>query len=243
MPENECPICHGTHWILDENNVAKRCSCFAKELNDRKIRFASIPSTYEHATIKNFITDIYLAPESKKAIRDVALRINAYMKDLDANLKSGIGLFLWSETRGSGKTRMAASIANELMKNHSIKFSTSPTILAEIKKTWGNENGYSESNLLSDLVTSEILVIDDFGTEEVKGWINEKFYYIVNERYINKRTTIYTSNTCIDNLPYDERIIDRIREQSFEIHFPEESVRKNLARIREMQFERKLKGE
>ena len=47
--------------------------------------------------------------------------------------------------RAAGKTRIAAGIANELMKSYAVKFAVSLTILQEIKNTWRRDAEYSES--------------------------------------------------------------------------------------------------
>ena len=60
-----------------------------------------------------------------------------------------------------------------------VKFATSLNILQEIKSTWGQSgNKQQEGYLLDALQTVKVLVIDDFGTEETKDWIREKFYQI-----------------------------------------------------------------
>lgn len=91
------------------------------------------------------------------------------------------------------------------------------------------KNDYTESKLIDELVGTEILILDDFGTEQVKEWIDERFYNIINERYINKKVTFYTSNLSIDELQYNDRITNRIKETSYELHFPEESIREYIA--------------
>ena len=68
-------------------------------------------------------------------------------------------------------------------------------------------------------------MIDDFGTERATDWAGEKFYQIVNGRYINKKVTFFTSNHDLVDLDYDERIVSRVKERSFKIHFPEQSIR------------------
>ena len=150
----------------------------------------------------------------------------------------GMGLFIWSETKGSGKTRMAAGVANELIsRGIQVKFATSLDILQEIKNTW-SEDTVTESKLLDALSTVKVLVIDDFGTETVKenDWRSEKFYKIINDRYLNRYPTILTSNYSLETIHYDTRITNRLRERTFEIHFPEESVRETIARGNQEEF-------
>ena len=165
-----------------------------------------------------------------------------YLDNLYTNIEEGKGLYLWSETKGSGKTMLAAALANELINEHKryVKFATSLDILDEIKATYGrrnyDENESAESKLLKDLVSAEFLIIDDFGTERATDWAGEKFYQIVNKRYINKKVTFFTSNYDLKTLNYDDRITNRIRERCYIIHFPEESVREYKARLDDKKF-------
>ena len=107
-------------------------------------------------------------------------------------------------------------------------------ILNEIKASWDRRNNphteLTESGLLSFLSTTKVLVIDDFGTEQAKDWIGERFYQIINSRYVDKKITIFTSNSKLDFLNYDDRITNRMKERTFQIPFPEESVREIIAR-------------
>ena len=76
-----------------------------------------------------------------------------------------------------------------------------------------------------------MLIIDDFDVEQGgKAWISERFYQIINSRYMDKKVTIYTSNSGIESLGYDDRIVNRIKERSFVLPFPEESVRDKIAK-------------
>jgi DNA replication protein DnaC len=155
--------------------------------------------------------------------------IKTYLDDFESQKERGMGLYIWSRTKGSGKTRIAAGIANELMKRYTVKFAVSLTILQEIKNTWRRDTECSENQLLDALYTTEILVIDDFGVERPADWINDKMYQIINERYINRKVTIFTSNDPLETLQYDDRITNRIKERTYQIAFPEESVRDHIA--------------
>ena len=97
----------------------------------------------------------------------------------------------------------------------------------------------TEHQLLDDLSKAEVLIIDDFGIEKVKDWIEEKLYHIINARYINRLITIFTSNLPIERLDYDDRITNRIKEKCFPLVFPNESVRdyiaeENFSRLKEI---------
>lgn len=197
---------------------------------DNRLRFANIPEAFRNMQLNTFTYDVYKSKESRERIVLACKIIKNYLENFEDYRIRGMGLYLFSETKGSGKTRMAASIANELIKRElTVKFAASTVILREIKATWYKNSKYTEGSLLDALSSTEILIIDDFGVEEHKDWIGEKFYQIVNDRYINRKTTIFTSNYSLDVIKYDDRIVNRIKEMTFQIAFPEESVRDKIA--------------
>ena len=227
-----CPICEGREWILkikDGVEIAVPCKCREKAVMSRRLRFADIPEAFRGMDLRSFRMDVYRKQESKKMVSDACKIIKTYLDDFESQKERGMGLYIWSRTKGSGKTRIAAGIANELMKRYTVKFAVSLTILQEIKNTWRRDTEYSENQLLDALYTTDILVIDDFGVERPADWINDKMYQIINERYINQKVTIFTSNDPLDKLSYDDRITNRIKERTYQIAFPEESVRDHIA--------------
>lgn len=237
---HECPKCHGTgkEIYFDENGLcfARICSCgvYQKDLMSRRKTFASLPEAFSNVRIENFDPNIYASENSLKNVEIALKAVNYWLEKLDEMKERGMGLYFYSDKKGSGKTRMVASIANELIyeKGIQVKFCTSLQILNEIKASWEKkDSGYSESRLLDFLCTAEVLIIDDFGTEQSdKPWINERFYHIINSRYIDRKITIFTSNNRLDKLQYDDRITNRIKERTFQIPFPEESIREKIAR-------------
>lgn len=227
-----CPICEGREWILkikDGVEIAVPCKCREKAVMSRRLRFADIPEAFRGMDLRSFRMDVYRKQESKKMVSDACKIIKTYLDDFESQKERGMGLYIWSRTKGSGKTRIAAGIANELMKNYAVKFAVSLTILQEIKNTWRRDTECSENQLLDALYTTDILVIDDFGVERPADWINDKMYQIINERYINRKVTIFTSNDPLETLQYDDRITNRIKERTYQIAFPEESVRDHIA--------------
>lgn len=241
-----CKICGGSGWRLfigeDGNEYAQECECGLneRERERNKLRFANVPEMYRETKMKDIKASLYVKEDSKNAIKSILTSIKWWLDHLEDMEERGQGLYFWSKTKGCGKTMTAAALTNELSNTHKkkVKFSTSMQIINEIKASWDKEEGISESRLLKDLADVEYLVIDDFGTEQAKDWVAERFYQIINSRYIERRITIFTSNEVISELDYDERITNRILERCFKIHFPEESVRSYIAKINEQELER-----
>lgn len=229
-----CPICHGDEWVLevvDGKEVATPCVCREKAIQKRRMAFAELPDGLSDLHISTFSISAYKNEKSRQKARIACQIVKEYLDMFDDAKRNGMGLYICSETKGSGKTRMAASIANEIMEKHDtqVKFSTSMRILTEIRRSYDPGTSMTESQLLYALSTSEVLIIDDFGTERVTDWVKDKFYEIINNRYVEKRVTIFTSNEPIESLKYDDRITNRIKEMCYQVNFPEESVRDHIA--------------
>ena len=224
-----CSKCGGRGWYFVDYNTVKECECgiVEQERQSSKLRFASIPEAYKGVTLKDMSTKYYMKTESKNVLKASAELIKWYLEHLDEHIESGKGIYFWSEVKGSGKTMIVSALANELINKYKrfVKFATSLDILDEIKATYDSHNEDNERKLLNDIASADFLIIDDFGTERNTDWATEKFYQIVNKRYIDKKVTFFTSNYDIKTLKYDDRITNRIKERSYIVHFPEESVR------------------
>jgi DNA replication protein DnaC len=239
-PAYRCEKCRDTGWEMvkepDGHEFCRECSCGYLQryrLNGR-LKFATIPKEFEGQTVDNFQTDCYSTAENRELAAMAQTIAKRYVEKFDEIQETGKGLYFYSRVKGSGKTRLAVSIANDLIEKKFIqaKFATTIQILDQIKATWGgiSKNEESEQKLIHDIVSVPVLVIDDIGVEAVKDWINERFYNILNGRMIEKRVTIFTSNCKIEELNFDDRITNRIVKMALPVQFPDESIRTAIAR-------------
>lgn len=231
----------GRYFYKDDRGIefVKVCECGfeAREVMNRRLRFANIPEKYKDVRFDNFDLSIFDGADAKK-MQEAFKIVATYFEHFEEMKEQGRGLYLYSTCKGSGKTRLAISLANELIynKNQPVKFATSLQILNEIKNTWNNDTQQNESQLLDNLVTTDVLIIDDFGTEKSKDWINEKFFHIIDGRYLNDKITIVTSNYDIKTIDYDDRITSRLDEKCYKVEFPNKSVRRINADNADMDF-------
>ncbi len=210
----------GGMWIEDidgylyhtEGKAAQK-----KEADFRKER-SRIPLEYKDLMAKDFKWGIYGVNLNKEQGK-----ILQYITRYEEFREKGMGLYIHSGTKGSGKTMLACCVLNEISSRYygSVKFVNALDFLEMTKKGFNYNNPEVEA-----LYICKTLVIDDIGAQLDKDWINTVFYRLVNDRYSNHKPTIYTSNLSIDQLKMDDRIIDRIDNASFEIHLPEKSIRR-----------------
>lgn len=136
------------------------------------------------------------------------------------------GLFI-TGPKGTGKTHLAAAIANQLMQEGTaVVCMTMIDLLDRIKQTFEKQKqwGVSESSVLTTYKEVPLLIIDDMGKEPATEWAVSKIYAIINARYEAYLPTIITTNYSDSELvrrltPKDtgdpttaDATIDRLRE-------------------------------
>ena len=119
---------------------------------------------------------------------------------------------------GLGKTFMSNCIANELIKRgKTVFYQTSPVLLETIiDNKFNRYKDISKDNFYKNVLESDLLIIDDLGTECLNSMKLSELFTILNTRLLNlnnKSTkTIISTNLDIDNIfnNYEERIGSRI---------------------------------
>ena len=142
--------------------------------------------------------------------------------------KKGHGLYIFSKTKGSGKTFLASCICNELMERYGIKTRfVSATQLLEISQSGDKESPDEyKREPIKLLCNCELLVLDDIGQKKSGyDWMNEVVFRIIDDRMTKRLVTVFTSNLQVQELSLDDRIIERIQKMSFMVSLPEYNVR------------------
>lgn len=147
-----------------------------------------------------------------------------YLTEFEKFEKEGIGLYIWSNMCGSGKTMLSCAILNELAKRckGSFKFVSTLDLLERTKSSFNSGLAKEEIETLYDC---RVLVLDDIGAQLGKEWADTVLYHLVNDRHTKKRVTIYTSNLDIQKLNVGDRVVARISDDSVKLHLPEVSFR------------------
>lgn len=106
------------------------------------------------------------------------------------------GLFI-TGPKGTGKTHLAAAIANQLMQEGTgVICMTMIDLLDRIKETYAQRGQWeaSEGDVLNTYKEVPLLIIDDMGKEPPTEWAVSKIYAIINARYEAFLPTIVTTN-------------------------------------------------
>ena len=126
------------------------------------------------------------------------------------------GLMLYGKA-GSGKTHLAVAIARHIIeqKQIQVRFARVVDLLAEIRKTFNENEQYrteNESDLIQRYASAPLLIIDDLGAEKTTDWVRQILYQIIDERWIEQKPIIVTSNLNLEELEarFEERIASRV---------------------------------
>ena len=112
---------------------------------------------------------------------------------------------------------MSNCIANELLKNgKTVLYQTAPILLENVINYKMSKQKDSLDNIYKSILDSDLLIIDDLGTESLNSMKLSELFTILNTRILNlnhKPTkTIISTNLNINDIfnNYEERIGSRI---------------------------------
>ena len=187
----DCPAYMEAHKILLEEEVAKertRAAILHQDKINRLFGESNLGARFRDRTFENYKAE---TPWQRAALQ-VAEEFVCEM--VAAKAKQGI---LFSGDVGTGKTHLAAAIANALISGGTpVLFGTSSGLLAQIRQGWKSE---TDAQIVQTLCRIPLLVIDDLGKEYAKktdgwSWAQEQFFNVVNSRYENYLPTVITTN-------------------------------------------------
>jgi len=120
---------------------------------------------------------------------------------------------VFTGTYGSGKTHLAAAIANHRVKQgHPALFVVVPDLLDHLRATFNPQSTVSFDKRFEEVRRAPLLILDDLGTESATPWAREKLYQIFDYRYNARSPTVITTATPIEEL--DPRLATRMLDVS-----------------------------
>lgn len=221
LPRFECSICEDTGFVLENNNNVM-CNCLKQKLFNLAYNQSNI-GNIQNDTFANFRLDFYsneineslyktnISPQKNmQIIQDVAL---SFVKNFDQPMEKNL---LFRGNTGLGKTFLSNCIANEVLKmGKTVLYQTAPIMFDMILDYRFGKNS-SAKNICDNILTVDLLIIDDLGTEHMNSAKFSELFNIINSRLLNTNhsvtKTIISTNLTMNELfkNYDERIVSRL---------------------------------
>lgn len=118
------------------------------------------------------------------------------------------GWLVFTGTYGCGKTHLAAAIANcRADLGYPPLFVVTPDLLDHLRATFNPSSTVSLDRRFEEVRTTQLLVLDDLGTQSMTPWVREKLYQLFNYRYNAELPTVIT------HADYKEEMDPRLRSR------------------------------
>lgn len=200
-PVFECALCDDTGYVED-----KLCSCVIKEAAKRLFAQSGIGDALKEQTFDNFDLRLY----GKKSERDQMQTIFGFCRDYASGFSRNSESLLFIGGTGLGKTHISSAIAQTVItKGYTVMYESAQSLFDNYEaKRFGRDPDvdvkiYSECDLL---------IIDDLGAEHVTQFTTATLYNLINQRKINKRPMIISTNLTGTETrkTYNQRITSRL---------------------------------
>jgi len=208
----ECPKCFGTGMEVIEGKGARICSCRKLRSQHGQFDRVRLPKRYDGFHFGNYRPQT----KSQEAALKCAMTFCHEYPAVDR------GLLLMGSV-GVGKTHLAVSILKGLTeRGFSCLFYEFGSLLKEIQDSYNSNTRSSELGVLSPVLSTDILVLDELGASKPTDWVRDTMAHVINTRYNEKKFTIFTTNYLDERSKegeetLEDRISVRVRSRLYEM--------------------------
>ncbi len=228
--------------MIGERKVNCICKCMAKELNAHEEAKRQEERERQRRVCFNGSSMMKCTFETSEKSEMLTMAEN-YAKNFSDFKSQGKGLLLYG-TVGTGKSHMAACIANALIdKDYKVLMTNFATIVNILQSSFDGRQEY-----INSLNKYALLILDDLGAERKSEYMQEQVFNIIDARYRTGLPMIITTNLTAEEMkkPADignSRIYDRILERCHPLAVQGQSIRRQSLKEDFKQTQMILKGD
>lgn len=121
---------------------------------------------------------------------------------------------LFTGNTGLGKTFLTNAIARRVIENmNTVVYQTAPIFMDKIMEyKFSSEASKEDKEQYHKIYETDLLIIDDLGTETMTNNKYTELFNIINTRLLNNKKILISTNLTLNQLfsRYDERLVSRI---------------------------------
>ena len=221
-----CEKCSDTGYIETE-----KCECLKKKLIEAGYEKSNLGNLIKTQNFDSFSFDYYSKEKGKSKFSPYEFIKLAYdeAKKFCDDLSASKSLMFYGST-GLGKTFLSSCIAKEVIdRGFDVRFMSASKLFSVYDDyKFGRGDDAENKDIIDSAYSCDLLIIDDLGTEFITSNSLSFFYDILNDRIINNKKIIISTNLSIEelNAKYTPRFLSRLYESFKTLKFEGENIRK-----------------
>ena len=228
-PPYVCPKCRDTGFVGD-----KMCTCFETLLAEELFSRSNLTPKMRAQTFAAMREDLYsdtIHPKLGCSLKEYMQNIRQIALDFVQTFEESPKNLLFYGASGLGKTYYSSAIANELLKKKaSVLYVSAADLFSTLQKKCYSKDAedVAEYEKMQEMLLSvDLLILDDLGTEMVNNFSVPEFFRILNTRLLDGKSMIINTNLDLTDLKeiYSERIASRLVGEFTLCHFVGDDLR------------------
>ena len=207
-PKWDCPLCEDRGYLAD----GTLCKCYQQERIQNIIEQSGMSAAMQQYRFENFYLDGFDKPE------DIQKKVE-WCKQFARQIVNGTcndSLFLRGDV-GRGKTHLSSAIANAVLAGgKTVIYKRAADLFDMIRRYKYEESTQRWHEVLNQLISCDLLVIDDLGAERTTDFVTEQLVLLLEERNYRNKPWIINSNLKLSQIQdsYNTRVSDLIMDRA-----------------------------
>ena len=219
-----CDRCGGTGYV-----GSQMCECLTELCRQEQKKELTFLSAGQER-FDQFRADYYpdrIDPTYGVSIRTIMEKTFQTCKRYAYSFSDKSPNLLFSGDTGLGKTFLSACIARTVADSgHSVVYESAGHLFAKLEraKFEGSEEARQEA---AKYTACDLLIVDDLGTEMAGQFVTAALYTLINDRLLERKPTIISTNLTVDDLSrrYSPQIVSRLRGSYVRVPFLGDDIR------------------
>ena len=226
-----CPDCSDTGYI-----DGAMCHCLRTLMRKEAYRRLNETTPLALSAFDQFDLSYYddTSENGGPSPRQVMARIVGLCRSYADSFSLESDSLLFTGRTGLGKTHLSLAIANEVIeKGFGVVYGSAQNFASSLEKERFSRDENDTNHLL---LSCDLLIMDDLGTEFTTSFVTASLYNVINTRLMAEKPTLINTNLSMKELTkrYGERFCSRIIGGYTLLTFAGRDVRQ-LKRIRRME--------
>jgi len=204
--EHFCPLCQDTGYV-----DGKKCQCFLKLQGELLYRQSRMGAVLERENFSKFQLERFdniekLGQCGNKTLREYMKEIRDYLTNYCEEYPKNNRSILFTGSTGTGKTYFLHSIAKALLdRGVSVLYFTATGLFEYFSKRMREED---TEDYIEEV---DVILIDDLGTEFSNSFTTSRFFALLNQRILDRKTMLISTNLNFKELreTYSDRVVSR----------------------------------